>query len=251
MSRTSSHPQLSTGVRMGLDSRFSVHRPSCASARSATSTRFRWCGACCTEISAGCSILNSAVPSECADRLERGTADIGIVPAVEVPRLGLEIIRGAGIACREAVRSILLVSKVPFEDIRLLAADTNSRTSVQLARILLARHHGATAASSAARARPCGHARGGRRSAHHRRPGSARGHRQAALLLVRSGRGVDRIDGPAHGLRRVGRTQGMRDSGARRSRSSPPAASAWSTWTTSSAPSPSAAASLRLSFANT
>jgi predicted solute-binding protein len=87
--------------------------------------------------------LELAVPSECADRLERGAADIGIVPAVEVHRLGLDIIRGAGIACREAVRSILLVSKVPFEDIRLLAADTNSRTSVQLARILLERRHGA------------------------------------------------------------------------------------------------------------
>ena len=87
--------------------------------------------------------LELAVPSECADRLERGAADIGIVPAVEVHRLGLDIIRGAGIACREAVRSILLISKVPFEDIRLLAADTNSRTSVQLARILLERRHGA------------------------------------------------------------------------------------------------------------
>ncbi len=87
--------------------------------------------------------LHLCVPAECADRLESGAADVGIVPSVEVSRLDLEIIRGAGIACREAVRSILLVSKEPFESISSLAADTSSRTSVQLARILLARNHGA------------------------------------------------------------------------------------------------------------
>ena len=56
--------------------------------------------------------LEFCLPSECADRLESGAADVGIVPSVELPRLGLDIIRGAGIACRKAVRSILLVSKV-------------------------------------------------------------------------------------------------------------------------------------------
>lgn len=88
--------------------------------------------------------LDFCLPSECADRLESGEADVGIVPSVELPRLGLEVIRGVGIACREAVRSILLVSKVPPGAIRVLAADTSSRTSVQLARVLLARNHGAT-----------------------------------------------------------------------------------------------------------
>jgi chorismate dehydratase len=87
--------------------------------------------------------LDFCVPAECADRLGSGEADVGIVPSVEVLRLGLEIIRGTGIACREAVRSILLVSQVPFENIGLLAADTSSRTSVQLARVLLKRNHGA------------------------------------------------------------------------------------------------------------
>ena len=44
--------------------------------------------------------------------------------------------------CRGAVRSILLVSKVPFERIRAVAADSSSRTSVALARIILARRYG-------------------------------------------------------------------------------------------------------------
>lgn len=87
--------------------------------------------------------IDFCLPSECARRLETGAADIGIVPAVELPRLGLEVIRGAGIACRGAVRSILLVSKTPLREIRTLAADSSSRTSVMLARIILAERYGA------------------------------------------------------------------------------------------------------------
>ncbi len=87
--------------------------------------------------------LSFSLPSECADRLESGAADIGVVPSVELPRLGLEIIRGAGIASRGPVRSILLISKTPFGRIRTLAADSGSRTSVVLARIFLAEQYGA------------------------------------------------------------------------------------------------------------
>ena len=71
-----------------------------------------------------------------------GKADIGIVPAFELLRQNLETVPGLGIACRGAVRSILLVSKVEPGAIRTLAADSNSRTSVQLARIILARKYG-------------------------------------------------------------------------------------------------------------
>ena len=85
--------------------------------------------------------VSFAIPSECADRLADGRADIGIVPVVETARLGLTIIPGAGIASNGPVRSILLISKVPFRDIRTLAADTSSRTSVQLARVILAHRY--------------------------------------------------------------------------------------------------------------
>jgi chorismate dehydratase len=86
--------------------------------------------------------LSFAIPAECADRLEDGRADIGIVPAVELNRQKLEIIRGCGVACHGAVRSILLISKVPFAEIRTLAADSTSRTSVALSRIILSRKYG-------------------------------------------------------------------------------------------------------------
>ncbi len=86
--------------------------------------------------------LSFAIPAECADRLADGRADIGIVPSVELNRQKLEIIRGTGIACNGPVRSILLISKVPFEEVRTLATDSSSRTSVALSRIVLAKKYG-------------------------------------------------------------------------------------------------------------
>jgi chorismate dehydratase len=88
--------------------------------------------------------LSYSVPSVCADRLEFGDVDIGIVPCAELDRLGLDFFPDVGIACRGAVRSILLVSRVPIRQIRTLAADVSSRTSVMLARILLAERYGLT-----------------------------------------------------------------------------------------------------------
>jgi predicted solute-binding protein len=85
--------------------------------------------------------LSFSLPSECADRLREATAEIGIVPSIELTRQTLEIIPGAGIACRGPVRSILLISKVPFTQIRTLAADSSSRTSVALSRIILDRKY--------------------------------------------------------------------------------------------------------------
>lgn len=87
--------------------------------------------------------LTFAVPSICATRVDEGVADAGILPVIEAARLGMETIPDIGIACRGAVRSILLISKVPFDQVRTLAADTGSRTSVQLARIVLYRKFGA------------------------------------------------------------------------------------------------------------
>jgi chorismate dehydratase len=88
--------------------------------------------------------IDFRVPSACADQLASGAADIGIVPCFELTRQDLEIIPGTGIACHGAVRSILLISKCPAGEIRTLATDTSSRTSVELARVLLERRFGAT-----------------------------------------------------------------------------------------------------------
>ncbi len=87
--------------------------------------------------------LEFRLPAECAERLAAGHADIGIVPSVELERLDLEILHGAGIACRGAIRSILLISKTSPQRIRKLAADSSSRTSNVLARMILAERYGA------------------------------------------------------------------------------------------------------------
>jgi predicted solute-binding protein len=88
--------------------------------------------------------LEFRVPSACADDLASGAADIGIVPSFELTKQDLEVISGVGIACHGAVRSILLISRTPAAEIRTLAADTSSRTSVELARVILQRRYGAT-----------------------------------------------------------------------------------------------------------
>lgn len=81
--------------------------------------------------------LSFDIPSICADRLARGTADIGLVPVIEAKRQKLEFLPDLGIACNGPVRSILLVSRVPAPQIRTLAADCSSRTSVALTRLIL------------------------------------------------------------------------------------------------------------------
>lgn len=86
--------------------------------------------------------LRFALPSVCADQLAAGQADIGIVPVIEMARQGLDYFAGTGIACHGPVRSILLISKVPFKQIRTLATDSGSRTSAMLSQVILAEKFG-------------------------------------------------------------------------------------------------------------
>ena len=55
--------------------------------------------------------LGFALPSECADQLASGEADIGIVPVIEMARQKLEYFRGTGIACHGPVRSSVRVHR--------------------------------------------------------------------------------------------------------------------------------------------
>jgi chorismate dehydratase len=81
--------------------------------------------------------ISYTLPSGCARALEAGTADIGIIPAAAYALIpGLQILPGVAIASRRAVRSILLVSRVPVEKIRTVALDTSSMTSVALTKVL-------------------------------------------------------------------------------------------------------------------
>ena len=82
------------------------------------------------------------LPAACAAAVGAGEADLGLVPCAEVERMGLYFLPDLGIACEGPVRSILLVSKKPFGEIATLAADSGSRTSVALTRILLREEYG-------------------------------------------------------------------------------------------------------------
>jgi predicted solute-binding protein len=86
--------------------------------------------------------LSFSIPAVCAQQVEQDEIEIGLVPVAEVARQNLEIVPGVGIACRGAVRSILLFSRVPWQRVRTLAADSSSRTSVQLARVILRERFG-------------------------------------------------------------------------------------------------------------
>jgi len=81
--------------------------------------------------------ISYTLPSACARSLAEGTADIGIIPAAAYAEIaGLQVLPEVAIASRRAVRSILLVSKVPIERVRSVALDTSSMTSVALTKLL-------------------------------------------------------------------------------------------------------------------
>ena len=88
--------------------------------------------------------IEYTIPSACAAALAADRADIGIIPAFTYATIpGLAIIPDVAIASRDHVRSILLVSeKKKIEDVRTVAADTSSRTSVALLQVLFTKFFG-------------------------------------------------------------------------------------------------------------
>src|SRR6201988_381639 len=82
--------------------------------------------------------ISYTLPSGCARALAEAVADIGIIPAAAYAQIpGLQILPDVAIASRRAVRSILLVSRIPIERVRSVALDTSSMTSVALTKVLL------------------------------------------------------------------------------------------------------------------
>ena len=83
------------------------------------------------------------LPSACAQALREGSADIGIIPVAAYAGISdLVIVPDVAIAARGAVRSILLVSRKPLEQIESVALDSSSRTSAALTRVLFERFYG-------------------------------------------------------------------------------------------------------------
>lgn len=77
------------------------------------------------------------VPSQCAEDLRTGRADVAILPAIEYQRIpGLVILPEMAIASRNQVRSLLIVAKKPIEQVQTFALDRSSRSTQALTRIL-------------------------------------------------------------------------------------------------------------------
>lgn len=84
------------------------------------------------------------VPSLLTQMMQQGTLDVALLPSIEYFRAGdYRIIPDISISCDGMVKSVLVFSKTPIENIRRLALDESSRTSAALVKILLKRKLGA------------------------------------------------------------------------------------------------------------
>ncbi|MBI5179456.1 MAG: menaquinone biosynthesis protein [Nitrospinae bacterium] len=77
-------------------------------------------------------------PARLADRLKEGELDLAFIPAVEYARINrLRIVPGFSIAATGEVKTVLLYSRKNLEEIKTVAVDQRSRTSVSLLKVLM------------------------------------------------------------------------------------------------------------------
>ena len=79
------------------------------------------------------------IPSECARLLHAHDIDVGLIPSVEYlrgPRT-YEIVPGPAVVSRGVVASVAIYTRRDPHDIRTIAMDTSSRTSVALATVVM------------------------------------------------------------------------------------------------------------------
>ncbi|MDP4267994.1 MAG: menaquinone biosynthesis protein [Bacteroidota bacterium] len=78
------------------------------------------------------------VPSTCAEKLLKERVDIGLVPVALIPSLKeYHIISEYCIGAVGKVRTVLLLSNIPLNEIKTIYLDNDSLTSVNLLRVLL------------------------------------------------------------------------------------------------------------------
>ncbi|HEY8549981.1 MAG TPA: menaquinone biosynthesis protein [Vicinamibacterales bacterium] len=85
-------------------------------------------------------LLRFDVPSRCADLLEGGLVDLGLIPVFEFARQGSYLaVPGVAIASRDMVDSVAIFTRKPMDRVRSIALDVSSRTSANLVRVLCRR----------------------------------------------------------------------------------------------------------------
>ncbi|OQA11439.1 MAG: Chorismate dehydratase [Bacteroidetes bacterium ADurb.Bin397] len=81
--------------------------------------------------------LSLDTPADCAAKLIRGEVDLGLIPVATIPLVpGGQIVTDFCIGAKGAVKSVTLLSEVPLAQIKTILLDYQSRTSVNLTRIL-------------------------------------------------------------------------------------------------------------------
>jgi chorismate dehydratase len=87
--------------------------------------------------------LRFDVPSKCAALLHEGSIDVGMIPSIEyLRRAGYRIVPGISIVSDGPVASVALFTTTPLDRIRSIAADTSSRSSIALLRVLCVERFG-------------------------------------------------------------------------------------------------------------
>ena len=83
------------------------------------------------------------VPARLVDLLTTGSADVALLPVIDYQRVeGLVAVPAGGIGSDGPTLTVRIFSKVPAGEIRVLACDPDSHTSVALARVLLGERFG-------------------------------------------------------------------------------------------------------------
>jgi chorismate dehydratase len=82
-------------------------------------------------------ILETDHPADCASKLISDSVDIGLIPVASLPLLKeYHIISDFCIGSNGNVRTVMLLSNCPFEDIETVYLDYRSRSSVNLSKVL-------------------------------------------------------------------------------------------------------------------
>jgi chorismate dehydratase len=82
--------------------------------------------------------LSLDIPSDCAAKVINGQVDIGLMPVASMPLVpNANIVADYCIGSDGAVNSVFIFSDVPVEEIKTLRLDAHSRTSNNLAKVLL------------------------------------------------------------------------------------------------------------------
>lgn len=82
--------------------------------------------------------LTLDIPSDCAQKLASGEADMGLVPVAAIPEIpGAHLISDYCIGSTGAVKTVCIFTDCPIEEMTHLYLDYHSRTSVELVRILM------------------------------------------------------------------------------------------------------------------